>query len=62
MSPDDAPVIGTVGGVDGLVVVTGSSGHGFKLGPAVGEEVARLVTTGEAPLLAPFSPDRFAHG
>ncbi len=62
MSPDDAPVIGTVAGVDGLVVITGSSGHGFKLGPAVGEEVARLVTTGEAPLLAPFSPDRFAHG
>ncbi|MCC6223102.1 MAG: FAD-binding oxidoreductase [Thermoleophilia bacterium] len=60
MSPDDLPVIGSVGGVDGLVVVAGSSGHGFKLGPAVGEEVARLVATGEAPLLAPFTPDRFA--
>jgi glycine/D-amino acid oxidase-like deaminating enzyme len=35
------------------------SRHGFKLGPAVGEEVARPVMTGEAPLLAPFSPDRF---
>jgi len=59
MSPDDGPIIGPVAGVDGLVVIAGSSGHGFKLGPAVGEEVARLVTTGEAPLLAPFSPDRF---
>lgn len=62
MSPDEGPVIGPVAGTDGLVVVAGSSGHGFKLGPAVGEEVARLVTTGEAPLLAPFSPDRFAAG
>ena len=62
MSPDDAPVIGPVAGTEGLVVVAGSSGHGFKLGPAVGEQVARLVTTGEAPLLAPFSPDRFASG
>jgi glycine/D-amino acid oxidase-like deaminating enzyme len=42
------------------VVVAGSSGHGFKLGPAIGSEVARLVTTGDAPLLAPFSPDRFS--
>jgi glycine/D-amino acid oxidase-like deaminating enzyme len=47
---------------EGLVVVAGSSGHGFTLGPAVGEEVARLVTTGEAPLLAPFSPNRFREG
>jgi sarcosine oxidase subunit beta len=59
MSPDDNPLIGPVGGVDGLVVVAGSSGHGFKLGPAVGREVARLVTTGDAPLLAAFSPNRF---
>jgi sarcosine oxidase subunit beta len=59
MSPDDNPLIGPVGGVEGLVVVAGSSGHGFKLGPAVGREVARLVTTGESPLLEPFSPNRF---
>jgi sarcosine oxidase subunit beta len=59
MSPDDSPVVGPVDGVDGLVVVAGSSGHGFKLGPAMGREVARLVTTGDAPLLAPFSPNRF---
>jgi sarcosine oxidase subunit beta len=60
MSPDDSPVVGPVDGVEGLVVVAGSSGHGFKLGPAMGREVARLVTTGEAPLLEPFSPSRFA--
>jgi sarcosine oxidase subunit beta len=59
MSPDDLPVIDQVPGVEGLFVVAGSSGHGFKLGPAVGEEVARLVTTGRSDPLAPFSLARF---
>lgn len=59
MSPDDLPVIGAMPGVDGLFVSAGSSGHGFKTGPAVGEAVARLVTEGAQPTLAPFSPSRF---
>lgn len=59
MSPDDLPVIGAMPGVDGLFVSAGSSGHGFKTGPAVGEAVARLVTEGAQPILAPFSPSRF---
>lgn len=59
MSPDDLPVIDRIPGTVGLFVVAGSSGHGFKLGPAVGEEVARLVTTGHSDLLAPFSLARF---
>ena len=60
MSPDDNPLIGPVPGVDGLYTVCGSSGHDFKMGAAVGEEVARLVATKAAPLLAPFQVDRFA--
>ena len=60
MSPDDNPIIGPVPGLTGLYVVCGSSGHGFKMGAGVGEEVARLVATGSAPLLAPFRVDRFA--
>jgi sarcosine oxidase subunit beta len=59
MSPDDLPVIGAMPGVDRLFVSAGSSGHGFKTGPAVGEAVARLVTEGAQPILAPFSPSRF---
>lgn len=59
MSPDDLPVIGPVPGVDGLVVSAGSSGHGFKTGPAVGEAVAKLVVQGAQQILAPFSPARF---
>jgi sarcosine oxidase subunit beta len=59
MSPDDLPVIGPVPGIDNLYVISGSSGHGFKLGPAVGEAVAQLIETGQSSLLAPFSPERF---
>ncbi|MGE0239054.1 MAG: NAD(P)/FAD-dependent oxidoreductase [Parvibaculaceae bacterium] len=59
MSPDDNPLIGPVPGIDGLFAICGSSGHGFKLGAGVGEEVARLVTEGRSELLAPFSLDRF---
>jgi sarcosine oxidase subunit beta len=61
MSPDDNPLIGPIPGIDGLYVICGSSGHGFKMGAGVGEQVARLVATRDAPLLAPFKPDRFAH-
>jgi sarcosine oxidase subunit beta len=60
MSPDDLPVIGPMPGVDGLVVSAGSSGHGFKTGPAVGEALAKLATGTAQPVLAPFSPARFS--
>ena len=39
---------------DNVWIAGGGSGHGFKHGPAVGELVARLVTTGDA------TPRRFA--
>jgi sarcosine oxidase subunit beta len=58
MSPDDLPVIGPVPGIDQLYVIAGSSGHGFKLGPGVGEAVADLIETGESPLLRPFGAER----
>ncbi len=60
MSPDDMPVIGKLPGVDGLVVAAGSSGHGFKTGPAVGEAVANLILHGDQEILTPFAPSRFA--
>jgi sarcosine oxidase subunit beta len=59
MSPDDNPIIDIIPGIDGLVVVCGSSGHGFKIGPAVGEEAARLAVTGKSEVLRPFGLQRF---
>lgn len=62
LTPDAQALIGRPRGWSGLVVVTGFSGHGFKLAPSVGEGVAQLVH-GE-PVTAYdqrfFGPDRFA--
>jgi glycine/D-amino acid oxidase-like deaminating enzyme len=44
---------------DNVWLVGGGSGHGFKMGPALGEYVARLVLEGAAPD-AQFSYPRFA--
>ena len=40
--PDELPAIGPVPGLDGLLVATGFSGHGFALSPMVGDVLARL--------------------
>ena len=41
VSPDWQPVIGEI--ADGVFVDAGTSGHGFKLAPALGRHVANLV-------------------
>jgi glycine/D-amino acid oxidase-like deaminating enzyme len=77
VTPDSQAVIGPVGDaasgslVDGFVVCSGFSGHGFKLGPAVGRAIVEVVT-GSTTTAAPnsssafdpafFSPQRFARG
>jgi glycine/D-amino acid oxidase-like deaminating enzyme len=64
LTPDDRPLIGPVPGIEGLWVVAGFNGHGFKLAPSIGEGVARLLC-GEAALLldaALMSPSRFDKG
>jgi sarcosine oxidase, subunit beta len=43
VTPDWHPILGAVGGYDGLFLATGGSGHGFKIGPAIGELVAGAV-------------------
>jgi glycine/D-amino acid oxidase-like deaminating enzyme len=59
VSPDWQPVIGEI--ADGVFVDAGTSGHGFKLAPALGRHVADLVTGAETdPGLAQFDPRRFA--
>lgn len=61
--PDTLPVIDTLGGLPGLVVATGFSGHGFGTGPAAGHAAAALVTGREPEVdLRPFTFARFADG
>ncbi|MGE5226035.1 MAG: NAD(P)/FAD-dependent oxidoreductase [Planctomycetaceae bacterium] len=61
VSPDWQPVIGRV--APGVFVDAGTSGHGFKLAPALGGHVAAMVLGDDVPSgLAAFDPFRFAAG
>ncbi|GAA0365518.1 FAD-binding oxidoreductase [Microbispora corallina] len=61
VSPDWQPVTGQV--TEHVFVDAGTSGHGFKLAPAWGEHVARLILGDDPdPRLAAFGPERFAAG
>ncbi len=58
--PDERPVISPVEGLDGLMVATGFSGHGFGFGPVAGHAMAALAQ-GKHPLfdLRDFRFNRF---
>ena len=62
VSPDWQPVIGEV--APNVFVDAGSSGHGFKLAPALGKHVADLVSRSPEldPRLEDFDPFRFTRG
>lgn len=62
VSPDWQPVIGEV--APNVFVDAGTSGHGFKLAPALGRHVADLVSgaSNVDPGLADFDPFRFEQG
>jgi sarcosine oxidase, subunit beta len=58
VSPDWQPVIGEI--AEGVFVDAGTSGHGFKLAPALGRHIATLVAGGPVDAgLAQFHPRRF---
>jgi sarcosine oxidase subunit beta len=61
LTPDAQALIGPVAGIEGLYVVSGFSGHGFKLGPSVGEGVAQMLFDEPVTAFDPqfFAPDRF---
>jgi len=60
-TPDGLPVIGQCAARLGLLHACGFSGHGFQMGPGVGETLAELILTGNPGLdLSAFRPDRFA--
>lgn len=59
--PDDRPIMGRSGKVDGLYYAFGFCGHGFQLGPGVGDVMAELIDTGATSTpIDPFAIERFA--
>ncbi|OCR22741.1 sarcosine oxidase subunit beta [Pseudomonas syringae] len=57
---DDIPIIGPSGQVDGLYYAFGFCGHGFQLGPGVGDVMAELIDTGATSTpIEPFAITRF---
>jgi len=59
-TPDHLPIIGESPANPGLFHACGFSGHGFQLGPVIGQILAELVTTGTSSTpLAAFAVDRF---
>ena len=63
VTPDWYPFIGPRAGLDGYFDACGGSGHGFKIGPAVGQRLADWILTGETtPEFAGLGYDRLAAG
>lgn len=63
VTPDWHPILDKTG-PEGFYIAVGFSGHGFKLSPAVGEMVGRLVVEGKKPGddVHAFRLSRFAEG
>jgi sarcosine oxidase subunit beta len=59
MSPDTHPIIGAVGGVTGLYVNSGYSGHGVMGSPAGARRLADLITGKDKEETNPFRLARF---
>ena len=61
VTPDAVPVISPVARIPGFYVATGFSGHGFLMGPAIGE-VMRDLYLGRSPVVdvSPLTAHRFA--
>jgi sarcosine oxidase subunit beta len=61
MTPDHNALVGEADGVSRFLYATGFSGHGFLMGPAIGE-VMRDLYLGRSPVVdvSPLTADRFA--
>ena len=63
MTPDYAPILGKVDGLEGFVLTCGWGSWGFKAAPVAGKSMAELIATGATPeLIAPFALSRFRDG
>ena len=62
VTPDWHPILGVVDHVRGLHLCAGFSGHGFKIGPAIGEVMADLIMSGQSSIdVSTLGPGRFAN-
>ena len=63
VSPDEFPVLGPVGHVEGLYVVADTGGYGMTCSPGLGRALAEtIVHGGTFTDITPFRPSRFAEG
>ena len=63
MTPDYAPIIGPVDGVDNFILNCGWGTWGFKAAPISGKTTTELIVTGRTPeLIEPFDLSRFYEG
>lgn len=64
ITPDWHPILGRVDGIDGYINCNGWSGHGFKLGPSVGELIAEDIVDGKSSSIdiSSLGLDRFEKG
>jgi sarcosine oxidase subunit beta len=63
ITPDWQPVLGAMPEAAGVYVAAGFSGHGFKLGPALGEALSAILVGGTPEIdITAFAPARFAEG
>jgi len=63
VTPDWYPIVGPRTGIGGYADFSGGSGHGFKIAPAIGRELAGWLLTGKvADDFRQFSHDRIAAG
>ncbi|WP_221566684.1 N-methyl-L-tryptophan oxidase [Alkalihalobacillus sp. TS-13] len=59
-SPDDHSVIGSVPGMENVLIASGFSGHGFKMSPVIGKITTELLIDGKTSYpINHLSPNRF---
>jgi sarcosine oxidase, subunit beta len=63
ITDDWYPIVGGEPGLDGYFAAIGGSGHGFKIGPPIGESLAATIAGETPPIdLSPLARSRFAEG
>jgi sarcosine oxidase subunit beta len=62
-TPDHAPIIGPVAGIEGFILCVGWAGYGFMGGPGGGKALSEYIISGQLPPeIRPFDLERFKTG